>query len=156
MRWRLKSPAPRLPIQPFIQGTDQRKHQSSASLAFVRGIHRWPVNSPHKGPVTRKMFPFYDVIMGSLKSYLHSTFYHCHALCSIAIYIYIYTMLWRGSTAYRHYIQMVILHTLIFRNHLLKRKLKHHFSILCSWCLFIMLMVILSCCTSVLLDSCWV
>ena len=42
---------------------DQRKHQSSASLAFVRGIHRWPVNSPHKGPVTRKMFPFDDVIM---------------------------------------------------------------------------------------------
>ena len=40
-----------------------RKHQSSASQAFVRGIHRWPVNSPHKGPVTRKMFPFEDVIM---------------------------------------------------------------------------------------------
>ena len=39
-------------------GADQRKHQSSASLAFVRGIHRWPVNFPHKGPVTRKMFPF--------------------------------------------------------------------------------------------------
>ena len=44
-------------------GIDQRKHQSSASLAFVRGIHRGPVNSPHKGPVTRKMFPFDDVIM---------------------------------------------------------------------------------------------
>ena len=44
-------------------GVDQRKHQSSASLAFVRGIHRWPVNSPHKGPVSRKMFPFDDVIM---------------------------------------------------------------------------------------------
>ena len=44
-------------------GADQRKHQSSASLAFVRGIHRWPVNSPHKGPVTRKMSPFDDVIM---------------------------------------------------------------------------------------------
>ena len=43
-------------------GADQRKHQSSASLAFVRGIHRWPVNSPHKGPVTRKMFPFDGVI----------------------------------------------------------------------------------------------
>ena len=42
---------------------DQRKHQSSASLAFVRGIHRGPVNSPHKWPVTRKMFPFDDVIM---------------------------------------------------------------------------------------------
>ena len=44
-------------------GADQRKHQSSASLAFLRGVHRWPVNSPHKGPVTRKMFPFDDVIM---------------------------------------------------------------------------------------------
>ena len=42
---------------------DQRKHQSSASLAFVRGIHRWPVYSPHKRPVTRKMFPFDDVMM---------------------------------------------------------------------------------------------
>ena len=44
---------------------NQRKHQSSASLAFVWGIHRGPVNSPHKGPVTRKMFPFDDVIMSS-------------------------------------------------------------------------------------------
>ena len=43
--------------------TDQREDQSSASLAFVRGIHRWPVNSPHKGPVTWKMIPFDDVIM---------------------------------------------------------------------------------------------
>ena len=43
--------------------TDQRKHQSSTSLAFVPGIHWGPVNSPHKGPVTRKMFPFDDVIM---------------------------------------------------------------------------------------------
>ena len=42
---------------------DQRKHQSSASLAFVWGIHRGPVNSPHKWPVTRKMFPFDDVFM---------------------------------------------------------------------------------------------
>ena len=44
-------------------GADLRKHQSSASLAFVRGIHRWPVNCLHKGPVTRKMFPFDNVIM---------------------------------------------------------------------------------------------
>ena len=42
---------------------DQRKYQSSASLAFVWRIHRRPVNSPHKWPVTRKMFPFDDVIM---------------------------------------------------------------------------------------------
>ena len=46
---------------------DQRKHQSSASLAFVQGIHRRPVNSPHKWPVTRKMFPFDDVIMVGLQ-----------------------------------------------------------------------------------------
>ena len=44
-------------------GADQRKHQRSASLAFVWGIHGWPLNSPHKWPVMRKMFPFYDVIM---------------------------------------------------------------------------------------------
>ena len=46
-------------------GADQRKHQSSASLAFVWGIHRGPVNSRHKWPVTRKIFPFDDVIMKS-------------------------------------------------------------------------------------------
>ena len=50
----------------------QRKHQSSALLAFVRVIRRWPVDSPRKGPVTRKMFPFDDVIMflitGSLRA----------------------------------------------------------------------------------------
>ena len=44
-------------------GADQIKHQSSASLAFVWGIHREPVNSPHKWLVTRKMFPFDDIIM---------------------------------------------------------------------------------------------
>ena len=32
----------------LYSGADQRKHQSSVSLAFVRGIHRWPVNYPHK------------------------------------------------------------------------------------------------------------
>ena len=62
-RWRLKSPASPLFTQPFIQGAGQRKHQSSASTAFVRGIHRSPVNSTHKGPVTRKLFSFDDVIM---------------------------------------------------------------------------------------------
>ena len=44
-------------------GADQSKHLSSASQAFARGIHWWPVVSPHKGPVTRKMFLFDDVIM---------------------------------------------------------------------------------------------
>ena len=52
--------------------TDQRKHQSSASLSFVWGIHREPMNSPHKWPVTRKMFPFHDVYM--LSKHQSSTF----------------------------------------------------------------------------------
>ena len=47
----------------FYPGADQSKHQSSASLAFVWGIHRGTVNSPHKWPVTQKMFPLYDIIM---------------------------------------------------------------------------------------------
>ena len=47
----------------ICSGADQRKHQSSTSLAFVREIHRLPMNSPHKGPVTLQMFLFDDVIM---------------------------------------------------------------------------------------------
>ena len=53
---------------------DQSKHQRSASLAFVKGIHRGPVNSPHTWPVTRKMFPFDDVIM--IKGHLASSLIH--------------------------------------------------------------------------------
>ena len=59
-----------LPVVCSIVYSDvnQRKHQSSASLAFVREIHRGPVNFPHKWPVTRKMFPFDDVIMIPMNS----------------------------------------------------------------------------------------
>ena len=58
-------------------GADQRKHQSSASLAFVRGIHRSPVNSPPTWPVTRKMFPFDDVIMGRPWASVNSMVFQC-------------------------------------------------------------------------------
>ena len=55
----------------IYSGADQSKHQSSASLAFVWGIHRGRVNSANKWPVTRKMFPFDDVIMISqINSYV--------------------------------------------------------------------------------------
>ena len=47
----------------IYSGADKRKHQSSASLALCAGNSLRPVNSPHKGPVTRKMLPFDDVIM---------------------------------------------------------------------------------------------
>ena len=50
-------------LSTVFSGAYQRNHQSSASLAFVRGIYTWPAGSPHKRPVTRKIFPFDDVIM---------------------------------------------------------------------------------------------
>ena len=54
-------------VYPIVySGADYRKYQSSALLAFVRGILRWRMNSPHKWPVTRKMFPFDDVITNEL------------------------------------------------------------------------------------------
>ena len=56
-------------------GTDQRQPQSYASLGFVWGIHKWLVKSPHKGPVTRNMFPFDDVIMALLDAFcVHNMF----------------------------------------------------------------------------------
>ena len=60
-------------------GADQRKHQNTA-LAFGMGIHWWPVNSPHKGPVTRKNFPFDDVIMKGQQcgKRFHVTLSSCH------------------------------------------------------------------------------
>ena len=86
-------------------GTDERKHQSPASLAFVSGIHRWPLNSPHKGPVTRKMFPFHDVIM--LYGYLWIVVFHeqlstaiklqCHEYCNIVILFLHSPTLWKGT-----------------------------------------------------------
>ena len=54
-------------------GADQRKHRSSASLAVVRGIHRWPVESTHKGTITQKMFPFDDAIMSTTPVYCKRT-----------------------------------------------------------------------------------
>ena len=65
------------PYSTVYSGADQIKHQSSASPDFVRGFHLPPVNSPHKGPVTRKMFPFDDVIM-NLLDLLYFTIRHSH------------------------------------------------------------------------------
>ena len=63
-------------------GADQSKHQSSASLAFVWEIHRGPVNFPHKWPVTRKMFPFDDVIMSGADA---NNEYFCLLVYNISI-----------------------------------------------------------------------
>ena len=68
---------------------DQWKHQSTASLALVRVIHRGPVNSPHKWPVTRKMFPFDDVIM--VPKYINCGIYHFNPCVRINL-IYIFKL----------------------------------------------------------------
>ena len=48
------------------------------ALAFVRGIHQWTMNSLRKGPVTRKMFPFDEVIMNMWKPTWYLTEYSYH------------------------------------------------------------------------------
>ena len=63
-------------------GADQRKHQSSATLAFGWGIHRWPVNSPHKGLVTRKMFPFDGITMARDFNHYKRHSIHNRTFCS--------------------------------------------------------------------------
>ena len=64
-------------IYPTVySGADQREYQSSASPSFVRGIHRRPENSPRKGPATRKMFPFDDVIIFVLLLFHSLSYYH--------------------------------------------------------------------------------
>ena len=70
-------------------GADQRKHQSSGALAFVRGIHRGPVNSLHKWPVTQKMFPFDDFIIISMKtpSYQYRNFHGKDEMASHQFYL---------------------------------------------------------------------
>ena len=62
-RWRLKWSASRVFAQPIVLAQIEENIKVPHHWAFVRGIHRWPVDSPHKGPVTQKMFPFDDVIM---------------------------------------------------------------------------------------------
>ena len=61
-------------------GAEENNHHSTASLAIVLGIHRWPVISPHKWPVTRKMFPFDDIIMENMSSPISQ--HHCLGVIS--------------------------------------------------------------------------
>ena len=73
-------------------GADQGKHQSSASLAFMRGIHRWPVNSPHKGPVMQKMFPIDDVVMNRSLHLNHSLSPNKYQIILIVAFLLKYTL----------------------------------------------------------------
>ena len=96
-------------------GADQRRHDSSASLAFLRGIHRGPVNFPHKWPVTRKMFPLDDVIM---------TFQHDgRSLGSrFGIKYWIATFIWFTSTTKFRVSLYEIYHNLLYQARFLYTK----------------------------------
>ena len=82
----------------IYSGADQREHQSSASLVFVRGIHRWPVNSLHKGPITRKIFLFDDVIMAAMYNRVKSWYIfpgrHSMKTSHIPMFLHIATRVW--------------------------------------------------------------
>ena len=93
-------------------GADQRIHQSSVSLAFVRRIHRWPVNSPHQGPVTRKVFPFWwrhhKLCMIWLKKRLVPNYNKPKIARTICIMFWLYCTLCNNNTTHTdHYAQQL-------------------------------------------------
>ena len=68
----------------ILNSLSQRRSKKISKLhplAFVRGIHWWPMNSPHKGPVTRKMLPFDDVIMHNKPTLCTSITFVCTRYC---------------------------------------------------------------------------
>ena len=79
-RWRLKSPASRLFTEPFFFLARPKKLLKLCATRLFRGIHRRQGSSPHKGPVTRKMFPFDVVIMLCLRMSWSCINLHCEAL----------------------------------------------------------------------------
>ena len=93
-------------------GADQRKHQSSASLAFVRGIHRWPANSPHKGLVRGKCFH----LMTS-SWYVLCERELCHFIAMMAFYMHFYED--RKGVYTTH---MLVVHTFLSQRRVQKMK----------------------------------
>ena len=69
----------------ICSGAD-KKHQSFSALAVVRKIHQWPLDSPYKGPVTRKMFSFDDVIMNYVALSFVQRLHVSHCLFSSKTY----------------------------------------------------------------------
>ena len=76
-----------------FSGAYQIKYQSSTSLAFVRGIQRWLVNSRHKWPITRKCFHLttsscHDAITQAEIQYSFTLLnqYHSGRICSISFF----------------------------------------------------------------------
>ena len=90
----------------LIPGADQRKYQSSASLTFERGIHRWPV--AHKGPVTRKCI--YLMTSWCLWLWLIISKASCYLNHAISGFL---SQKWPTYNIHGYFMQIYILH---FRN----------------------------------------
>ena len=84
-----------------------KKTSNSASLALVSGRYRWLVDSPHKGPVTRKMFPFDDVIMTYMFQRIESP---------SPIPIHLYNHIEVRINLIRSYVYIHILHRILWMN----------------------------------------
>ena len=54
--WRFKLTITRLFVQQLVHADVRENTKAPHDWLFVKGIHRWPVDSPHKWPVMRKSF----------------------------------------------------------------------------------------------------
>ena len=99
-RLRIKSPASRLFTHAFIP-VQIKENIKAPSHWPLRGIHRWPMNSPHKGPVTRKMFPFDDVIINSV---VFDRF-GCHFIIRRESFLLYAVVLLYRTVSYKLYVQ---------------------------------------------------
>ena len=53
-------------LQQLVHVNSKENVKSPHYVTFLVWIYQWPVDSPHKGPVIRKVFPHNDVIMRCL------------------------------------------------------------------------------------------
>ena len=115
----------------ICSGADQRKDQSSVSLAFVRGIHRWPVDSLHKGPVTRKIF----LLMTSSCAAIHKVFnliYKSFVWFEFCVFVKCAysTLLTFNNLSYGKHVQIIEIgftFTLVSRGYFTYRPLQYEF-----------------------------
>ena len=112
----------------IYSGADQSKRQSSASLVFVWGIHRGPVNSPHKWPVTRKTFPFDDVIMFQWNMNPNAKMFYQESACEIVV-CKILTILVRTQCVNSSLCHVMSCHIIVYKvmiNQIISLTIFHH------------------------------
>ena len=109
-----------------LLGADQRMHQRSASLAFMRGIHWWPVNSPHKWPVLRKILQFDEAVM----KHRYDKFRHKMLRYNYCFVCFSNQIVWIAIAWYNtHYLYLLMLHDVScpWIVEYLNGKMYHHF-----------------------------